>query len=118
TWGLGQPGFSNGAVYADLDNSGALDLVVNNVNAPASIYRNRARDRNGRHYLQIRLKGAGGNTQGVGARVSIKAGGVTQMLEQMPTRGFESSVDPRPHFGLGGSTTVDSLTVTWPDRRV
>jgi enediyne biosynthesis protein E4 len=115
-WGLAQPGFSNGAVYVDLNNSGALDLVVNNVNAPASIYRNRARELNGRHYLQVRLEGAGKNTQGIGARVTIESGGMTQMLEQMPTRGFESSVDPRLHFGLGGSTMIDTLTVIWPDR--
>jgi enediyne biosynthesis protein E4 len=118
SWGLAQAGFSNGAVYADLNNSGALDLVVNNVNAPASIYRNRSRELNGHHYLQLRLQGTAANTRGIGARVSIKAGGVTQMLEQMPTRGFESSVDPRLHFGLGGSITIDSLTVVWPDRRV
>jgi hypothetical protein len=119
-WGLGQPGFSNGATYVDLNNSGALDLVVNNINAPASIYRNRAREPKGagRHFLQVRLNGVGKNTQGIGARVVIKAGGQTQMLEQMPTRGFESSVDPRLHFGLGGSTMIDSLTVMWPDRRV
>jgi hypothetical protein len=116
-WGLATPAFSNGAVYVDLDNSGALDLVVNNINAPASIYRNRARDVNGQHYLQVRLQGTGANTQGVGAKVVIEHGGVTQMLEQMPTRGFQSSVDPRLHFGLGSSTTIDSLTVIWPDRR-
>jgi hypothetical protein len=117
TWGLDQPGFSNGAVYVDLNNSGALDLVVSNVNAPPSIYRNRAREVNRHHYLRVQLRGAGGNTAGVGAKVVIKHGGTTQLLEQMPTRGFQSSVDPRLHFGLGNSDRIDSLTVTWPDRR-
>jgi len=117
SWGLAQPGFSNGAVYVDLNNSGALDLVVNNVNAPASIYRNRARESGGNHYITIMMRGAGANTAGIGAKVIVKTAGITQMLEQMPTRGFQSSVDPRLHFGLGRSASVDSLTVIWPDRR-
>ena len=116
-WGLAQPGFSNGAAYVDLNNSGALDLVVNNVNAPASIYRNRARQLSGSHFLSVILRGVESNTAGIGAKVMIKHDGKAQMLEQMPTRGFESSVDPRLHFGLGRSTKIDSLTVVWPDRR-
>lgn len=116
-WGLAQPGFSNGAAYVDLNNDGALDLVVNNINAPASIYRNKAPTRIGNSYLGIVLHGSGKNTAGVGARVTIKTGPVTQLLEQQPTRGFESSVDPRLHFGLGAATRVDSLTIVWPDRR-
>ena len=128
-WGLAQPGFSNGAAYVDLNNSGALDLVVNRINAPAAIYRNRARELTGNHYLQVVLRGAGANTAGIGAKVIVKqggrggggggggTGGTVQMLEQFPTRGFQSSVDPRLHFGLGASTQIDSLIVIWPDRR-
>jgi len=116
-WGLGQPGFSNGAAYVDLNNSGALDLVVNKIGAPAAIYRNRARELTTNHYLQIVLHGSGANTAGIGAKVVIKQGGKVQMLEQYPTRGFQSSVDPRLHFGLGQSTQSDSLIVIWPDRR-
>ena len=116
-WGLDQPGFANGAAYVDLNNTGALDLVVNNVNAVASIYRNHARERNHNHALTITLRGSGGNTAGIGATVIVTQGGTHQMLEQMPTRGFESSVDPRLHFGLGAATQVDSLIVIWPDRR-
>lgn len=116
-WGLAQPGFSNGAAYVDLNNSGALDLVVNNINAPASIYRNHARERNGAHYLTVTLRGAGKNTGGIGAKVIAVSGNKRQLLEEMPTRGFESSVDPRLHFGLGAATRVDTLTVIWPDRR-
>lgn len=116
-WGLGQPGFSNGAAYVDLTNSGALDLVVSNINAPAAIYRNRAREITGHHYLAVQLRGAGANTAGIGAKVVIGHDGHTQLLEQSPTRGFQSSVDPRLHFGLGPSTRVDSLLVIWPDRR-
>ncbi|HXF95203.1 MAG TPA: VCBS repeat-containing protein, partial [Gemmatimonadales bacterium] len=116
-WGLAQPGFSTGAVYVDLNHSGALDLVVNNINAPAGIYRNRAREVTGHHYLSVLLRGTGANTAGIGARVVIRYGGRLQMLEQMPTRGFQSSVEPRLHFGLGTALRVDTLTVIWPDRR-
>jgi hypothetical protein len=116
-WGLTEKGFSNGAVYVDLNNSGNLDLVVNNINAPASIYRSHAREANRNSYLAVALHGAAGNTEGIGAKVIVKANGATQLLEQQPTRGFESSVDSRLHFGLGKATRVDSLTVIWPDRR-
>src|SRR5439155_777247 len=122
-WGLGQPGFSNGAAYVDLNNSGALDLVVSKIDAPAAIYRNRARALTGNHYLQVVLKGSGANTAGIGAKVVIReggkggTGGKVQMLEQFPTRGFQSSVDPRLHFGLGSAEQIDSLMVIWPDRR-
>src|SRR5206468_11474160 len=119
-WGLATPGFSNGAVYVDLDNRGTLDLVVNNINAPAAIYRNRAREINGHHYLTVALEGSGANTAGIGAKVTLaqRGGrGVRQMLEQMPTRGFQSSVDPRLHFGVGADARIDSLIVVWPDRR-
>jgi hypothetical protein len=131
-WGLGQPGFSNGAVYVDLNNSGHLDLVVNNIGAPASIYRNTAqpvgdtahaagdalRSAGAGHFLTVKLEGRAPNTGGIGARVEIKIGATTQVLEQQPTRGFLSSVDPRLHFGLGAATRIDSLTVFWPSRRV
>ncbi len=116
-WGLGQPGFSNGAAYVDLSNSGALDLVVSKIDAPAAIYRNRARELTGNHYLQVVLKGSGANAAGIGAKVIVKQGGKMQMLEQSPTRGFQSSVDSRLHFGLGLLQQIDSLTVIWPDRR-
>ena len=88
-WGLSQPGFSNGAVYVDLNNSGALDLVVNNVNAPASVYRNHARTVNGKHYLAVTLRGDSANTDGIGAKVIVIQRGSRQMLEQLPTRGFQ-----------------------------
>lgn len=116
-WGLAQPGFSNGAAYVDLNNTGALDLVVNNVNSPASIYRNRAREIGKNHYLTVRLLGSGANTSGIGTKVILKDRGTTQLLEQMPTRGFLSSVDPKLHFGLGQLAQIDSLIVVWPDRR-
>ena len=116
-WGLATPGYSNGAVYADLNNDGALDLVVNNYNAPAFIYRNLARQKSGNAYLTIALQGSGKNTAGIGTKLFVKQRGRTQLLEQNPTRGFESSVDQRLHIGLGRDSVVDSLIVIWPDRR-
>ena len=116
-WGLAQMGYSNGSAYVDLDNDGALDLVVNNYDAPASIYRNRARERNGNAWLTVTLRGAGRNTAGIGTKVQVWQHGAQQFLEQSPTRGFESSVDQRLHFGLGRDSVIDSLVVIWPDRR-
>src|SRR3989449_2942035 len=118
-WGLDAAGFSNGAAYVDLDNDGALDLVVNNLNAPATVYRNRARDLDSanHHYPTVTLRGSGANTAGIGAKVIVVGPGGRQLVEVMPTRGFESSVDPRAHFGLGATPRVDSLIVIWPDRR-
>src|SRR5207249_11964912 len=69
------------------------------------------------HSVRVGLRGSEANAARIGAKVVIKQGGTTQLLEQMPTRGVQSSVDPRLHFGLGGSTQIDSLLVTWPDRR-
>ncbi len=114
-WGLGQNSNSNGAVYADLDNDGDLDLVVNNVNQPAFIYQNEANQKLKHHYLKVSLAGAGMNRFGIGAKVMIYQKGQTQYLEQMPMRGYQSSVSGVLHFGLGSSTAIDSLKVIWPN---
>ena len=115
-WGLDEPGFSNGAVYVDLDNTGALDLVVNMINGPAAIYRNRVRELSRNGALTVTLRGDAPNTAGIGAKLLVRIGDTTQLVEQMPTRGFQSSVDPRLHVGLGRATSIDSLTIVWPDR--
>jgi hypothetical protein len=112
-WGVSQPSNSNGAAYVDLDNDGNVDLVVNNINQPAFIYENQARQQNGNHYLSINLKGADANTQGIGAKVIIYSGIKKQYLEQMPTRGYQSNVSPVLHFGLGKVKKVDSLLIIW-----
>ena len=112
-WGINLPSNSNGAAYADLDNDGDLDLVVNNINLPAFIYRNEAGKKTGYHYLDIKLEGEGMNTQGIGAKVSIYIKGKEQYLEQMPARGYQSSVSPILHFGLGKEIQVDSLVIAW-----
>jgi hypothetical protein len=112
-WGISQPANSNGAAYADLDNDGDLDLVVNNINKPAFIYQNNSRDQNKNHYLLVKLTGAAKNTQGIGAKVIIYSKNKKQYLEQMPTRGYQSTVTTILHFGLGGDTQADSLRVIW-----
>ena len=112
-WGIDIPSNSNGAAYADLDNDGDLDLITNNINQPAFIYENETNKQSKGNYLEINLKGAAGNTQGIGAKVIIHSNGKQQYLEQMPSRGFQSSVSPVLHFGLGADNEVDSLQVIW-----
>ena len=117
-WGLGEPGFSNGSAYGDLDNDGDLDIVINNMNEPMSIYRNETNHMlPDNHYLKVVLKGEPGNTQAIGAKVTVKNNGRFIYLEQMPMRGYLSTIDPRPNLGLGPLKMVDSLIIEWPDGR-
>ncbi|HEY2720886.1 MAG TPA: VCBS repeat-containing protein, partial [Chitinophagaceae bacterium] len=114
-WGTGNmKGYFNGAAYADLNNDGNLDLVINSLNAPAVVLKNNASPKN---YISIAFKGAGLNTFGVGAKAYLFAGNKMQYQELMLTRGFQSSSDTRLHFGLGESATIDSLLIVWPNQQ-
>jgi hypothetical protein len=117
-WGLGIPSFSNGAVYADLNNDGAMDLVINNINDEALIYKNTAAEdnKNVQHYLNVAFKGPEQNRDGIGAFVNIYyQHGAHQVYENNPYRGYLSSIQPIAHFGLGKCKTIDSIVVKWPN---
>ncbi|MBS1934284.1 MAG: VCBS repeat-containing protein, partial [Bacteroidetes bacterium] len=114
-WGLSLPTFSNGAAYADFDNDGAMDMVVNNINDEALLYRNtsKAKDTSA-HFLQIKFKGDKQNVNGIGAIANIYYDhGKQQVYENNPYRGYLSTVECIAHFGLGKITEVDSVVVKW-----
>jgi hypothetical protein len=116
-WGLDQKTLSNGAAYADLDNDGDMDLVVNNIDEKAFVYRNNAEKFAQNNYLKISLEGMGKNKWAIGAKVKVTAGGMTQTQELLNTRGYQSSVDLNLIFGLGKSASVDQVEVIWPDQK-
>jgi hypothetical protein len=110
------PSFSYGASFADLDNDGDLDYVINNINDEAFILKNNAIEKNGKKagFINLKLKGKTGNTLALGAKIELWAAGKFQYAEHFLTRGYSSSVDPIVHFGLGNSDRVDSIRITWP----
>ncbi len=115
-WGIEFQGFSNGVVYADLDNDGDLEIVTNNIDDKASVFKNNASESN--NYIQIKFKGNQTNLFGLGARVYLTVNERTQMQELTLTRGFQSSVAPMLHFGLGDASKIDGLKVVWPNGKV
>ncbi|HEY9194903.1 MAG TPA: VCBS repeat-containing protein [Mucilaginibacter sp.] len=117
-WGLGIPSFSNGAAYVDLNNDGALDLVINNINDEALIYKNTAGEdkENVHHYLNVKFEGPDQNREGIGTFVDIYyQHGLHQVYENNPYRGYVTSIQPVAHFGLGKCKTIDSVVVKWPN---
>lgn len=114
-WGFDKPSFSNGSAYGDLDNDGDLDLITNNVNGPAFIYRNNAIQQNGNHYIAVTLKQTGKNTHAVGSFIKVFSGSLIYTREVIPTRGFQSCVDYKNIIGLGTNSKPDSMMIIWPD---
>ena len=114
-WGFTEKGFANGACYADLDNDGDLELVINEFNGKARVFKNNANELRKNNYLTITLAGQAPNLQAIGSKVYVYAKGKMQMQELNPYRGYESTVELPLHFGLGENTIADSLVIVWPD---
>ncbi len=114
-WGFTQASFSNGAAYGDLDNDGDLDLIVNNENQPAFVYKNNARETNNNNYISILLKGSASNTFAIGSSIKIYSGNQILSREVVPSRGFQSCMDYKNVIGLGQLKQVDSMVIRWPD---
>ncbi len=120
-WGLTEPSYSNGAAYADFDNDGALDMVINNINDEAMLYRNTSRDKEkeNNHYLQVRFEGDSMNRNALGARLELHYDhGKIQVYENTPYRGYLSSVASIAQFGLGAVKSIDSVIVIWPNQKM
>jgi len=115
TSGVDVAGFTNGASYADLDNDGDLDLVLNNLDSPALVYQNLSQEKQKKSYVQLQLQGSKDNHFGLGAKVKVRADGQSQFLEMHTTRGFQSSVPPRLHFGLNNAKVISQIEVEWPN---
>ena len=116
-WGLKVPSFSNGAVYADLDNDGDLEVIINNINDEVLLYKNSTIERKGdHHYLKIKFNGADSNRNGLGAWAEIHYGnGKKQAYENTPYRGYLSTIQDIAFFGLGSDDVIDSVVIRWPD---
>lgn len=112
-WGIKHEGFSNGAVYVDLDNDGDLEIITNNIDEEPVLFENTSNTQ--ANSLVVAFNGQNKNKLGLGAKVTISAGGTKQYQELTLSRGFQSSVSPKLFFGLGKESSVDTLQVLWPD---
>ncbi len=113
-WGFDTPSFSNGMAYGDLDNDGDLDVITNNIDAPAFVYENKATG----NFLKINVEGSENNRFGIGAKAVIHYDGKTQLVENTVTRGFISSVEHGMFFGIGKTTEIEKVEVIWPNGKV
>jgi enediyne biosynthesis protein E4 len=119
-WGFDVSTYSNGVVYADLDNDGDLDMITNNIDEPAHVYRNTVKEKStegASNFLRLLLKGPPNNNAATGSRIDIKYGNQIQTRNLNTIRGFQSSVEPFLHFGLGNRQLVDTVIITWPDNK-
>ncbi len=121
-WGLKQPSFSTGAAYADLDNDGDLDVVINTINSKAMLYENQLNKptktaTDSTHYLRIQLKGNASAPDALGTHIHVWYAGNQQFYEHSPVRGYLSSMEGIAHFGLGKTSRVDSVQIIWPNHR-
>lgn len=113
-WGFEDPSFSNGAVYADLDNDGDLDIVINNINGPAFVYQNNIAEKENNNFIDIKFVGSSNNVNGIGTKVIVHEKGNTQNFINNPYRGYISSVSDQMHFGLTQNAAIDSIEIFWP----
>ncbi len=114
-WGFAAPSFSNGAAYADFDQDGDLDLVINNFDQAAFVYKNNSREKKEGNYLQVKLKNGLTNTTVLHSKINIYYGDEMQSIDYAFTRGYQSAVEPLAHFGLGSRTNIDRLEILWKD---
>ncbi|UII80357.1 VCBS repeat-containing protein [Flagellimonas sp. CMM7] len=115
-WGIQYKGFSNGSVYVDLDNDGDLEIVTNNIDDYASIFENKSSETN--NHITLHFRGITDNHFGIGVKAYVYTDGSTQLEEMTLTRGFQSSIAPRLHFGLGKKEKIDSIRIVWPDEKI